>query len=250
MAHENPVESFLLTKEGELKKKREDELAHLENWRSNGKQPEHLEPLLKAYEPLIAQKIRLWKAPPVPEAAFRAELQKHLIKSFETYKPDRGAQLTTWVENNLRKAQRYNTRYQNIGYIPEGQARSIGPIAKAQNELADQFGRDPTADEIGDHIGMPAKRVAKIMTAQRRDIPASAFETDPAEMSLQRDDEVLSLLPYNLTGDERKVFNHLYGQEGHAQIQSTNDLAKKLGKSPSQISRIRSSILDKYKEFK
>ena len=250
MAAANPIDDLLLTKEAELQKKRQEELGHLENWRSNGKQPEHLEPLIKAYEPLVAQKIRLWKAPAVPEAAFRAELQKHLIKSFETFQPNRGAQLNTWVENNLRKAKRYNTRFQNIGYIPEGQARYIGPIQKAQNELAEQFGRDPTADEIGDHIGMPVKKVDRIMKAQRRDIPASAFETDPHEQALQRDDEVLSLLPFNLTPDERTVFNHLYGQEGHAKIQSTNDLAAKLGKSPSQISRIRSSILDKYKQYK
>ena len=250
MAAANPIDDLFLTKEAELQKKRQEELSHLNNWRDNGKQPEHLEPLIKAYEPLVAQKIRLWKAPPVPEAAFRAELQKHLIKSFETFQPNRGAQLNTWVENNLRKAKRYNTRFQNIGYIPEGQARYIGPIQKAQNELTEQFGRDPTADEIGDHIGMPPKRVARIMTSQRRDIPASAFETDPHEQALQRDQEVLDLLPFNLTGDERTVFNHLYGQNGHKHLQSTNDLAKKLGKSPSQISRLRTSILAKYHEYK
>lgn len=250
MATSDPVSDFLLTKESEIQKKRREELGHLENWRANGKQPEHLEPLLKAYEPLVAQKIRLWKAPPVPEAAFRAELQKHLIKSFETFQPNRGAQLNTWVENNLRKAQRYNTKYQNIGYIPEGQARLIGPIAKAQNELTEQFGREPTADEIGDHIGMQPKRVARIMTAQRRDIPASAFETDPAEMTLQRDDEVLSLLPTVLTMDEKKVFDHLYGQNGAQKIQSTNDLAKRLNKSPSQISRLRTAILNKFNQYR
>lgn len=250
MAASNPVDDLLLTKEAELQKKRREELGHLETWRSNGKQPEHLEPLIKAYEPLVAQKIRLWKAPAVPEAAFRAELQKHLIGAFESFDANRGAQLNTHVENRLQKAKRYNIRFQNIGYIPEGQARLIGPIQKAQNELAEQFGRDPTADEIGDHLGMQPKRVARIMQSQRRDIPASAFETDPAEMALQRDDEVLSLLPFNLTQDERTVFNHLYGREGHQQLQSTNDLAKKLGKSPSQISRLRTSILTKYQQYK
>ncbi len=150
----------------------------------------------------------------------------------------------------MQKAKRYNIRYQNIGYIPEGQARHIGPIMKAQDELQEQFGRDATADEIADHINMPVKKVTRIMTSQRRDIPASAFETDPHEMMLQRDDEVLSLLPYNLTPEEKTVFNHLYGLDGHQQIQSTNDLAKKLGKSPSQVSRLRTSVLDKYKQFK
>lgn len=250
MSTSSPVDDFLLTKNAEREKRRKDELDHLENWKSNGRQPEHLEPLLKAYEPLIGQKLRQFKAPAVPEAAMRAELQKHLINAFETYKPDRGAALPTWVENNLRKAQRYNSRFQNVGYIPEGQARMIAPIQRAQNELTEQFGRAPTNDELGDHLGMQPKRVAKILSAQRRDIPASAFETDPAEQALQRDHELLSLLPYNLTPDEKVVFNHIYGIDGHKQIGSTNDLAKELSKSPSQVSRLRTSILTKYKQYK
>ena len=126
----------------------------------------------------------------------------------------------------------------------------IGKIQKAHNELSEQFGRAPTHDEIGDHIGMTPKQVAKIQKAQRRDIPASMFESDPHEQALQRDDEVLSLLPFNLSQEERAVFNHIYGREGHPQIQSTNDLAKKLGKSPSQISRLRTSIMQKYQQYK
>jgi DNA-directed RNA polymerase specialized sigma subunit len=229
-----PLDDLLLTKKAELQKKREQELQHLETWKQTRK-PEHLEPLLKAYEPLIAQKLRLYKAPSIPDAAMRAELQKHLIKSFETFKPDRGAQLPTWVNHNLQKAQRYNTRYQNTGYIPEGQTRLIGPIQRAQNELQEQFGREATADELGDHLGMPPKKITKILSSMRKDIPASAFETDPTEMSLQRDHEVLELLPFNLTPDERTVFNHLYGREGHTTISSTNDLANKLGKIPPQF---------------
>lgn len=245
----NPVDDLLLTKEAEREKRRQEELGHLSTWKQT-KKPEHLEPLLKAYEPIVAQKVRLLKAPAVPEPAFRAELQKHLINAFETYDPNRGAQLNTWVENNLRKAQRYNTKFQNVGYIPEGQARLIAPIQRAQNELRETLGTDPTHDQIADHLGMQPKRVAKILSAQRKDIPASAFETDPAEMALQRDHEVLDLLPFNLTHEEKTVFNHLYGRDGHQQIQSTNDLAKKLGKSPSQISRLRTSILQKYQQYK
>jgi DNA-directed RNA polymerase specialized sigma subunit len=116
--------------------------------------------------------------------------------------------------------------------------------------LSEDYGRSPTHDEIGDHIGMRPRQVAKIMKAQRKDIPASTFESDPHEMALQRDEEVLSLLPFNLSQEEKTVFNHLYGRDGHASIQSTNDLAKKLGKSPSQISRLRTSILQKYNTYK
>lgn len=245
----NPVESFLTTKQAALQQKREQELHQLHLWKQTGK-PEHLEPLLKSYEPLVAQKLRQFKAPAVNESAFRAELQKHLIGAFESYDPSRGAVLSTHVENRLKKAQRYNNKYQNIGYIPEGQSQHIGRINKAQDELTDQFGRPPTHDEIADHIGQPVKMVAKVLKAQRRDIPASTFENDPTEIAMHRDQEVLSLLPYNLSADEKQVFNHIFGQNGFRQISSTNDIAKALGKSPSQVSRLKTSILKKYDQYR
>ena len=245
----NPVEQFLSTKEAALQQKREKEHQQLTLWKQTG-QPEHLEPLLKSYEPVIAQKVRQYKAPAVNEAAFRAELQKHLIGAFESFDPSRGAQLSTHVENRLRKAQRFNNRYQNIAYIPEGQAQYIGKINKAQDELTDQFGRPPTHDEIADHIGIPPKQVGKIIKAQRRDIAASSFESDPTEIAMHRDQEVLSLLPYNLTADERQVFNHIFGQEGAKKITDTNSIAAAIGKSAPQVSRLRTSILNKYQQYK
>ena len=244
-----PVDDFLLTKEATLQDRRQQELQHLERWKASGN-PEHLQPLLKAYEPIVGQKMRQFKAPAVSEPAFRAELQKHLINAFQDYDPNRGALLSTHVENRLRKAQRYNNRFANMAYIPEGQSGKIGKIQKAQDELTEQFGRPATHDELGDHLGMPPKQITKILGAMRRDIPASTFESDPTEIAMHRDQEVLSLLPYNLSPDEVKVFNHIFGQNGHQQLSSTNDIAQKLGKSPSQVSRLRTSILGKYNKYK
>lgn len=249
MAGRNPVDEFLREKNAALTAKRENELSMLNTWRKT-KQPEHLEPLIKAYEPLVGQKLRAFKAPSVNEEAMRAELQKHLIGAFESYDPSRGALLSTHVENRLRKAQRYNNRFQNFAYIPEGQARYIGGIKRTQDELSEQFGRPPTHDEIADHMGISPKQVNKVLSSQRRDVPASSFASDPTEIAMHRDQEVLSLLPYNLNDEEKKVFNHIFGQEGARKISSTNDIAKALGKTPSQVSRLRTSILAKYNKYK
>jgi DNA-directed RNA polymerase specialized sigma subunit len=248
----NPLEALEEAEEKTANDRKAKELDMLHTWRANGQQPEHLQPLIQAYNPVVNQKIKQWKAPSVPESAFRAELHGHLIKAFETYDPNRGAQLSTHVENRLRKAMRYNANYQNVARIPEGQIRKIAPIRLAQQELKDSLGRDPTHDEIADHLGMAPKQVARVMGSLRADIPDSAFESQPDDTMKQmgRDREVLSLLPTTLSHEERTVFHHIFGTEGHQKIDSTNDLAKKLGKSPSQISRIKTSILKKYEEYK
>jgi DNA-directed RNA polymerase specialized sigma subunit len=245
----NPVDEFLKTKEAALQQKRENELKQLELWKQT-QQPEHLAPLLKSFEPVVAQKLRQYKAPTVSEPAFKAHLQKQLIGAFQTFDPGRGAQLSTHVENRLMKAQRFNTKFQNLAYIPEGKTRHIGKINKAQDELAEQFGRPPTHSEIADHLGMPPKQVSQVISAQRKDIPASTFESDPTEIAMHRDQEVLDLLPYNLTADEKQVFNHIFGRDGATQLSSTNQIASRLGKTAPQVSRLRSSILKKYQQYK
>ena len=232
-----------------MQDKREWESNQLALWKKT-QDPEHLQPLIQSYAPVIANKVRQFKAPSVNESAFKAELQKHLIGAFETFDPNRGAQLSTHVENRLRKAQRFNAAFQNVAYIPEGQAAHIGRINRATNELNEMFGRPPTHEEIGDHIGIKPSMVTKVLNAQRKDVRASSFESDPTEIAMHRDQEVLSLLPYNLSDDEKKVFNHIFGQEGAMKTDSTNVIANKLGKSPSQISRLRTSILEKYKKYK
>lgn len=244
-----PVDAFLQTKEAALEQKRQWEAGQLQLWKQT-KDPQHLEPLIKSYEPVIAQKVRQYKAPSVNEAAFRGVLTTHLIHAFESFDASRGAQLSTHVENRLKKAQRFNTRHQNFAYIPEAQASHIGKINRATNELAEQFGRDPTHLEVADHLGLAPKLVSKIINAQRKDVRASSFESDPTEVEMHRDQEVLDLLPYNLTPEENSVFNHIFGRNGVARTDSTNVIAQKMNKSPSQISRLRTSILQKYKKYK
>lgn len=247
---DDPLTAFLKHAADQLSDRHRQELEHLQTWRQSNYDPEHLRPLLQAYEPLIQKRMSQWRAPAVPEPAFRAEMQKHFVKALKTYDPTKGAALPTHVENTIRKAQRFNVRYQNVGYIPEAKANKIGKIDRAKAKLEETFGRPATHAELGEHLGIPVRTITQIETARAKDIPASRFESDPTEHQISQDREILALLPYRLDPREQQVFNHLYGLQGAPQIQSGNDLARTLNMSPSEVSRIRSSILKKYKEAK
>ena len=248
----NPVTDFLEHSDSLANTRNQKEWEQVQAWRGGTPphNPELLQPLMHAYSPVMARKLRQWKAPAVPEAAFQAELQKHFIRALKTYNPNKGAALATHVENNLKKAQRFNMRYQNVAYIPEAKASKIGKIDRARAELLEDLGREPTHAEIGSYLGTTPKMVSQIEAARIRDIPASAFEDDPGEYAISQDRELLALLPYRLDDREKKVFNHLYGLNGAKQIQKGNVLAKELGMSPSDLSRIRTSILKKYNDAK
>ena len=217
-------------------------------WNQGGRQPEHLEPLIDRFEPTIEAKVRQWKPPMAQEEAFRTELRKHVVKAIHSYDPNRGTAVSTHVVSRLPAAIRWGSQHANLAYIPEAKAKNIGPLLAAQDELREQFGRDPTHDELAEHTGISLKHVKKTMGALRKDVLSSSFESDPNPQANQRHMEIIEMLPPVLPDDNhRKVFNYMYGLNGHPKIESPGEIARKMGKNPSQISRMRTKILDIYK---
>ena len=82
-----------------------------------------------------------------------------------------------------------------------------------------------------------------------RDVPGSMLETDPVPKLSPREQEVLSLLPTVLSPEEKQVFDLVYHDDLSKRVTSTTELANKLGKNPSQISRIKTSIINKTKSY-
>jgi len=257
----NPVEELEEFKKTSASEKRDKEHQLWEHWNENGRKPQHLEPLLNAFNTVVNAKTREWKAPRINESAFKAELQTHMIKAFENYDPTRGASLRTHIENRIQKAKRYNTKNQNFAYIPEEPARFIGKINRAKDELQEEHGVEPSHAQIAQQVNyndskarLNAKKVKDILEWQRLDIPGSTFSYDPTPRTGNREQEVLGLVHAEMhtvfpLADERAVFQHIYGLDGKPIITGTNELAAKLGKSPSQVSRIKKSIGNKIKSF-
>jgi DNA-directed RNA polymerase specialized sigma subunit len=252
----DPVSNYFQLKEAAKVDRKAKEIQLWRHWKDNGEKPEHLQPLLKLYDPIVVQKTRMWKAKTVPEAAFKAELQTHIIKAFKNYDPNRGAALNTHVESRLHKAKRYNNRYQNLMYIPEGQSGKIGTLNKAKEKLQEELGREPSIEEIAHHTGMAAKRVKTIMDAQQFTVPmgrsageescdygsgaeTTAHQFQDAEIAIAQ-----NILPTLFPGkpDIHQLFHYTFGTDGHPKISSTSVLAKKMGKSLSQISRMKTHM--------
>ena len=252
----NPVEEYQQSKEAARTARKEHEISLWTTWKNSGEKPEHLEPLLKLYAPIIGSKVRAWRPPAVPESAFRAELQAHAIKAFQSFDPIRGVALNTHVEARLPKVLRYGNRYANAAYIPEGQSQFIGRINRAKDELSESLGRDPTHEEIADHLGLTPKRVSTIIGAQHADIPmgrsggqeeydyTAGVRAPEHSFEEQQIAVAKNILPQIFPGQPafHKLFNYTFGTNDHPQIYSTGELAKKMGKSQSQISHMKTRM--------
>ena len=245
----NPLDEALEGKAKEAAVRQERELSHWHNWNNNGRQAEHLDPLLDAYKPLIQRKAVEYGAglAMVPKPALEAEITKQVIGAFQTYNPDRGASLLTHVYNRIPKAKRFVVQHQNLAYIPEAQAYQIGKIQRAQNILNEDLGRDPTKDELANHLGMSVKRLTTIQKGMVKDIPTSTFESDPFPHLGPRHQEVLSLLPSVLSPEEKQLFDLVYHPT--SPVTSTTELARRIGKNPSQVSRLKTSIIQKIDRY-
>jgi DNA-directed RNA polymerase specialized sigma subunit len=263
MTKKNPLIDYEQTKEAAKADRKEKEMELWRRWKQT-KKPEHLEPLLQAYEPLIGMKMRAWRAPhAAPESAFKADLQTHLIKAFESYDPSRGASLNTHVHIRLQKSKRYNLKNQNMAYIPAGQASLITPIARAKEELTEQYGREPSSSEIATHLQsfgekdfgkITAKRVDTVLKAQRRDVPASSLEGLDEHFPSFEEEQIAvasKVLPDIFPGKEdlHRLFNHTFGTNGFQQIRATSQLAKKMGKTDQQISHMKTQMGGTLKRF-
>jgi DNA-directed RNA polymerase specialized sigma subunit len=252
----NALGEYLQGKTAAKEQRKKHELDLWQKWKDGGEKPEHLKPLLDLYEPVMASRVRAWKAPTVPESAFKAELKSHVIKAFQSYDPTRGAALNTHVEARLPKAMRYNNRYQNLEYLPEGQSGQIGKIQKARDALHEEYGRFPTTDELADHLGMTPKRLDTILKGVKRDIPmsrsggsenydyAAGGDRTGREFEEQQIAIAQNILPDLFPGkpDMHAVFHYTFGTGGFPQITSTGELAKRMGKSESQVSRMKTQM--------
>jgi DNA-directed RNA polymerase specialized sigma subunit len=252
----DPVQDYFEAKEAAKVDRKAKELELWKRWKSGGERPEHLQPLLKLYDPVISQKMRMWKAPTVPESAFKAELQTQLIKALKIYDPKFGAAINTHVESRLGKAKRYNNRYQNIMYIPEGQSGKIGKLNTAKEKLTEELGREPTYDELADHVGMHPKRVKTILEAVKKTVPMGrsageeSYDYGAGEGVTAHDFEdqqiaiAQNILPtlFPNKPEMHDLFHYTFGTNSYPKIRSTSVLAKKMGKSHSQISRMKTHM--------
>ena len=221
----------------------------------------------------VDKRVHMWTggAKKVDPSSMRLNLQKHMVKAFETYDPEikgsvsgQGASLRTHVDRSMQRSKRFLSTYQNMAKIPEAKISLIQPVQRGRDELYEQLGRDPTHAEIStflndnqDLVGsirlrgkITPKLVSKIEAYQIRDVPGAAFESDPISRVGNYDAQLVSSIRTALTTPEQEIYDHMFGLNGKTKIDKQKDLAKRLGKSDTYVSRVRTRINDKFNKFR
>lgn len=221
-----------------------------QQWVDNGKQSDDTEVLLNNFKGLIRSKSNKYAGQlNIPASAIHSQFQTQAMKAFETYDPNRGAKLSTHVTNQLKRSHRFINTYQNLGRIPETRIYKITDFKNNKMELEDDLGRPPTALEMADRMKWPMKQVVAMEHELRDEIPASRFAGDIMSIKPSADAEVLRLIQYELSPDERAVFEYSTGTNGKPMLKP-GDIAKNLNMTASKVSRLKLSTAQKIEQFR
>lgn len=225
------------------------ELELWKTWKADGQQPKDLQPLLRSFRPMIRSKTNVYKGKVkmIPDSAIESEFQLRFVDALRSYDPAKGS-LGTYIYRYLDKAKRFIVENQNVGRIPENRVYKIKLYNQAIADLVEEHGTEPTIGEIAQRLGWKVAEAERMDSELRNDLMTQGFEDDPYSLQPSKSEEVLRLFKYELTGNERSVYEHLTGY-GRPRLTSTGAIAKSLKMPDYQVSRLKNAIQKKLKRY-
>src|ERR1700677_4386330 len=99
-----------------------------------------------------------------------------LMKAVERFDPAKGGKLSTyaawWIKQSIKRALANQSKTIRL---PVHLVDKIARMRRVGMQLAEEFGREPTDEELGEELAMPAAKIAQLRTAAIR--PASLDAT-------------------------------------------------------------------------
>jgi RNA polymerase primary sigma factor len=209
-----------------------------------------LEKLLKTLDGPIHAAINVFRAAPMPQATMELEAKRIAVQAIKGWDSSAGMTLGPYVGTQVRqKLYRYVATYQNVGRIPEEQVGQIGKLNVAIEGLGEKLGREPTTEELADHLAIPTAHVARLRKSLRKDIFESSveeegFEAVKSDLNFER----AMMAYYGMNDQEKQVFDFALGAHGQPKL-SPGDMAKRLGVGNSRISALKESVARKIQPY-
>jgi DNA-directed RNA polymerase specialized sigma subunit len=170
------------------------------------------------------------------------------LEAFKTYDESHGAALGTHVTNQLQKMSRISYAHQNVARLPENKMLMFHTYNIAHSQLADQFGRHPTTDELADHLGWTIPHLTKFRTQIGRqevlESGGAAGEAGTAALTSETEtDHTVDFIHHGLPPQQKALFEHLTGYGG-VKVLSNQQIMKKMDLTQGQYSYLKKQLID------
>jgi DNA-directed RNA polymerase specialized sigma subunit len=235
--------------------KKQDELTIFQSWKKT-QDKKHFQDLYNSMKPLIhraAEKAAYGSN--IPESAHKAYAAQAFYDSLRTFQPTSGASLQTHVFGSVHnKVKRLNYEYQNMGKMPEPRAVMVGKFQTELENMKNDLGREPSAAEMSDHMNLPLKQIVNLQKEIRKDLSMGQGTEEVAVSEGSVEDEFAAYLYYELTPEEKVVYEYITGHYGKPRMVKGNNvidfagIAMRMGVSESKVRTLHNAIRSKYKK--
>jgi len=200
----------------------------------------------------------------LPLADLISEGNIGLMKAVEKYEPAKGGKLSTyatwWIKQSVKRALSNQSKTVRL---PIHMVDKISRLQRISNSLIEELGRQPTADELAEILGIPRKKLAMIKQAAQRltslDAPIgdddsdSYAETigdssalDPLEALASKEiyGELLNGLRCLLDKRESKIIEARFGLDGKKPM-TLEEIGCDFGLTRERIRQVQNKALEK-----
>jgi DNA-directed RNA polymerase specialized sigma subunit len=210
--------------------------------------PELGKSLLQEHKDIIDHHVKKWSGI-LPDVIIQKHANAYALDAFKTFDPNKGASLNTHMYNHLSKLSRLNYENQNVVKIPEHQILQIRNFNDTVAHLKDKFNREPTYEEIADHMVIPVAHVKKIaLNSGRKDFTYDSDHEDIQQGDIEANPQTLYLQDTfsRLPKDQQQQFQDLTGYNG-ATVLKPSEFGKKYKMKPYEVSRVKTSLAKRFK---
>lgn len=203
--------------------------------------------LLDLHKNYIKANVNKWSGI-LPQAVMEAHGKQLALNAFNTFNPDKGANINTHLYNHLSQLSRLVYEHQNIAKMSEHQIQKIGLIDHATKYLEDEYGRPPTIEEISDHVYLPVEHVQRIIKNNRKDF-LNDSDAETQQFATGHDfsaKERIFATRQSLSPLQRSQFDDLTGFNGSKPLE-LSEFGKKYKMKPYEVSRLKTALAKRFK---
>lgn len=194
--------------------------------------------VVKSLQPTIQASLASMKG---MDPNIKAKARVVAAKAVQSYDPNSGASLPTWVSSQLRQLTRDVRKSNNVLSVPENAQLDAYHIYKTELELEDELGRTPTVQEVADRAGMSIKKISTVKSKIKAVATDAGFESDDGSSIVQNStndysQEAMDYVYNESDLKDQQLLEHLVGYGG-SDIWDNKTIMEKLNLTPVQLSR-------------
>jgi RNA polymerase primary sigma factor len=190
-----------------------------------------------------------------------------LMKAVERFDPAKGGKLSTygswWIKQSIKRALANQSKTIRL---PVHLVDKISKMRRVSMKLQEEFGREPTDDELGEELGISASRVAQMRTAAIRpaSLDAPIGDDDSNNFSEVVQDEnadtpyehleektvtrMLQEMVKTLDQREATILRYRFGLDGGSE-KTLEEVGQKFGVTRERVRQIQNIALNKLRKM-